>query len=134
MTELPREVIDDLLTVYLAGEASEPTRQLVESYARTHPDFAKSLVAPPAKLEMLPPELELQTLRHTQQLLRWRSLLLGVALAATGAPLSVVFRNGELKWWMVRDAPEVSAAFLVLAIALWIIWALVGRRMRASGL
>ena len=134
MTELPRAVIDDLLTVYLAGEASGPTRQLVEDYARTHPDVAQTLAAPPVAPAMPPPELELQTLRHTQSLLRWRSLLLGLSLAATGAPLSFAGRNGQVTWWMVRDAPGASAGFLVLAIALWIAWALVGRRMRASGL
>ena len=134
MTELPRAVFDDLLTVYQAGEASGPTRQLVEDYARAHPDFAQSLTATPAIPTAPPPELELKTLRHTQSLLRSRGLLFGFALAATAAPLSLAVEKGEVTWWMIRDAPDASASFLLLAIMLWIAWALVGRRLRASGL
>ena len=40
--EITRNVILDLLPLYLADEVSEDTRSLVERYLETHPELAKT--------------------------------------------------------------------------------------------
>ena len=73
-----REVILDLLPVYLSGEASPATRTLVEEYMKQDPELAQRIrlqssdnlakTAPSA----LPPDLEFQSFRRTRRLLGWR--------------------------------------------------------------
>src|SRR5207244_1916981 len=75
-----REVILDLLPVYLAGEASPATPPLVEEFLRQDEELARrirqqwveSLAA--AAPSALPPDLELRSLKRTRR-------LLGAALA-----------------------------------------------------
>ena len=43
--KLTDEVMNDLLTLYLAGEASADTRALVESHARQNAAFASTIEA-----------------------------------------------------------------------------------------
>ena len=40
---ITNDVITDLLPLYLAGEASPGTRQLLEDYLREHPEFASTV-------------------------------------------------------------------------------------------
>ena len=72
---VPREVILDLLPVYLSGEASPATRTIVEEHMKQDAELAERVrllladnlakAVPP----VLPPELELRSLRRTQRLL-----------------------------------------------------------------
>jgi hypothetical protein len=41
--KVTREVVQDLLPLYLAGEVSEGTRELVESYLKTDPELAQAV-------------------------------------------------------------------------------------------
>src|SRR5271154_3727117 len=73
-----REVILDLLPVYLAGEASPATRALVEEYMKQDTELAQKIrqqwsenfakVAPPP----LPPDLELRPLRRPRSQSRYQ--------------------------------------------------------------
>ena len=42
---ISREVVKDLIPVYLAGDASADTRTLVESYLKTDPELANDVKA-----------------------------------------------------------------------------------------
>ena len=42
---ITEDVMNDLLTLQLSGEASADTRSLIESYARENPAFAAKLAA-----------------------------------------------------------------------------------------
>ncbi|MGA8073658.1 MAG: hypothetical protein WB995_09270, partial [Candidatus Acidiferrales bacterium] len=100
-----REVILDLLPVYLAGEASPATRALVEEYMKQDSELAQRIrlllaenfakVVPSA----LPPELELRSLRRTRALLGWQRWLFGFGIAFTLLSLSneFSFANGHFK-------------------------------------
>ena len=67
-----RDVILDLLPVYLAGEGSPATRELVEAFLKEDPELAQHVrlqwaenfrrIAP----STLPPELELRALSRTR--------------------------------------------------------------------
>lgn len=82
-----KAVILDLLPIYLAGDASPPTRELVEEYLRQEPELAARIrqqwtqalgAAPPSTL---PPDLELRSLRRAQWMVWLQVLLFGLMVA-----------------------------------------------------
>lgn len=120
---IPREVMNDLLTLYLAGEASPETRRLVEDHARDHPDFAQSLAAA-HRLELpaveAPPtreKTELATLRLVRQYIFLRCLFFGMGLAFTLISFIFVFHNGHITFFLLRDEPGLGYSALSLAAA-----------------
>jgi hypothetical protein len=139
-----REVILDLLPVYLSGEASPATRALVEDYMKGDPELGQRIrlqwadnlakVAPSA----LPPDLELKTLRRTKRLLGWQRWLFGLGIFFSAMPLSNKFEieNGRLVEFhlLLRDYPAELAACLVLGAACWIAYFAIRRRLRTTAL
>ena len=73
-----REVILDLLPVYLSGEASPAKRTLVEEHMKQDTELAERIRLQWAENlakgtpSALPPDLELRSLRRTRRLLRWQ--------------------------------------------------------------
>lgn len=69
MSEVPRNVILDLLPAYIAGEASDESRALVEEYAQSDPQVARLIRAgalePGSAPQVQPPEdLEAKALKR----------------------------------------------------------------------
>src|ERR1700685_4386211 len=89
-----REVILDLLPLYLSGEASPATRGLVEEYVKQDPELAQRIrlqwadnlakVVPTG----LPPDLELRSLRRTRSLLGLQRWLFGFGIFFLALSLS----------------------------------------------
>lgn len=135
-----RDVVKDLLTVYLAGEASADTRALIDDYLRTDPVLAREVDA--ARAEQLglpavpaqPPTAEKQALDATRQLLKSRTSTLAMAILFTLLPLSFVFEGSRITFLLIRDAPVVGLAWWGTAAALWIWHAWIRSRLRISGL
>jgi len=50
------DILTDLVILYHAGEASQATRELLETEAATNPGVAKALAAPPRPMAPLPPD------------------------------------------------------------------------------
>lgn len=135
-----REVILDLLPIYLAGEASADTRALVDQYIKQDAALGReirekmvenlSAIAPPA----MPPELELKALRRTRNLLGRQRRLLAMAVFFTVFPLSTGFRfsGGRLEeaWLLARDYPQLAALSLVIGLGMWIAYYFSHRRLR----
>jgi predicted anti-sigma-YlaC factor YlaD len=135
-----REVILDLLPVYLAGEASPATRALVEEYLKQDPELAERIRrqwaenfdrAMPSEL---PPDLELRSLRRTRSLLGWQRWLLGFAIGFTALSLSnqSSWEGGHFRefHFLLRDYPGPFGICLALGILCWIAYLLVRRRLR----
>jgi hypothetical protein len=57
-----------------------------------------------------------------------------LALLFTGLPVSFAFDSGGLRFFMLRDAPLVSSISLAAALALWLAFGVVTRRLRVTGL
>ena len=134
-----REIVKDLLPLYVAGEASQESRAAVEEWLRADPELARlaailrdDAAQPPATA--LPQASGQAALAATKTLLRRRSWLLALALLSTGLPLSFAFDNGSLTFFMLRDAPVVSSISLAAALGLWIAFGVVTRRLRVTGL
>jgi len=136
-----REVILDLLPVYLAGEASPATRTLVEEFLRQDEELARrirqqwveSLAA--AAPSVLPPDLELRSLKRTRRLLGGQRWLFGFAIACTsvGMSLEITFGEGRLRdaHFVIRDYPQLGIV-LAIGIALWVAYFAIRRRLRTS--
>lgn len=135
-----REVVLDLLPLYLAGEASPATRAVVEDYLKQDPELAKRIRLQWAEsLEKavpsdLPPDLELRSLRRTRSLLGWQSWLLGFAIGLTvlGSGISVSFEGLRFRQlrFLLFDYPNELGFVLALGIACWVAYFLVRRRLR----
>ena len=81
---ISRDIVKDLVAVYLAGDASADTRALVESYLKTDPELARDVEAARATTLGLPPArtptAEKQALDATRQQLKNRTSTLVVAM------------------------------------------------------
>jgi anti-sigma factor RsiW len=135
-----RDVVRDLVTLYLAGEASADTRLLVEEYLSSNPAFAREVEAartddlrvPPVPL--LPAESGKLALDRTRQLLRNRTSTLVVAILFTALPLAFAFNAHGITFLLIRDAPVVGASWWLTAVVMWVWHARIRRRLRVSGL
>jgi len=137
-----REVVLDLLPLYLAGEASPATRALVEDYLRQDPELAQRIrlqwseslaKAVPSEL---PPDLELRSLRRTRSLLGWQRWLFGLAITFTALSLS-----SEMSWaggrfhefhFLLRDYPAPLGTLLALGLVCWTAYFLIRRHLRTA--
>jgi anti-sigma factor RsiW len=132
-----RDIVKDLLIVYLAGEASEDTRALVEGWLRDDPELAKQVDSarrgdlPP--VAMPAPSVEVRAVGRTRRHFRWRAVVLGAAVYFTTLPLAVTFNSSGFKGLLIDDWLGRAVALAVAAI-LWGTYIHLSRRMRASGL
>jgi anti-sigma factor RsiW len=137
-----REVIVDLLPVYLSGEASAATKELVESYMKQDPELAQRLrsqwvenldKAVPAAL---PPELELKAFRRTKTLLGRQRWLMGFAIffTAVGLSFEATFQGIHLtrfRLWLWESPAELGLC-LALAVVFWAGYFMLRRRLRSA--
>ncbi|HEY1866298.1 MAG TPA: hypothetical protein VGG55_04440 [Candidatus Acidoferrales bacterium] len=138
---IPKEVILDLLPVYLAGEVSPATRAWLEEYLAQDPALADRVrrqrtesldqASPPP----LPPELELRALRRTRRmmtLLRWL-FGLGMAFSAIALALEISFRPFKLRL-LLLDYPAQLGLCLAAGVACWTAYFILRLRLRATRL
>ena len=139
-----KDVILDLLPVYLAGEASPATRELVEAYLKEDAELAQSIrqqgvenfqrIAP----STLPPELELKSLSRTRAMLGWQRWCFGFAISFTAIAFStrITFHDGGLPEvrLLLFDRPGPFGTCLAIGIAFWIVHVLIRRLLRTSAL
>lgn len=141
---ISHEVILDLLPVYLSGDASPATRELVDSYLAEHAAFSAEVrrlqaddggdLDGPMRAS-LPPDLELRTLGRTRTQLRWQRWLFGLAIGFTTMGLSTVITfnsRGVSAHLLLRDYPGLLWPALGLALACWVSYFRLGRRFRTT--
>ena len=135
---LPRDVILDLLPLYLADEVSPATRALIEEYLKQDPELALrvreqrgGLVRP--ETTGPPPEVELRSLRRTRRMLTWQRWLFGLGMSATLLSLSteVRFHKGRLveAHLLMRDLPIPIGLLLAFGLACLIGYFVIRRRL-----
>ena len=135
---ISRDVVKDLIPVYLAGDASADTQALVESYLKTDPELAADVTAARGASLGLPatrpPTAEKQALDATRQLLMSRTSTLVVATLFTVLPLTFAFHGTTITFLLIRDAPVIGIAWWVTAAIMWIWHVRIRIRLRVSGL
>lgn len=137
---LPDAVLDDLLSLYLADEASSATRQLIEERAAADPAFARRLAS--ARADQLPElpspplstDAELRSLRQTRQFLFLRSLFVAWAVVFALLPLAFVVDARGFHWLIWGRYPGLVSAFWSVAAASAVAAAVMQRQVRSSGL
>jgi hypothetical protein len=135
---LDREILDDLLTLYLSGEASAATVRLVENEIAADPTLARVVEQARRQRELPPapppaPRAEMASLERTRDLLRTRSQTLATALVFTVLPLAFTFDESGLTFLLIRDAPKVGLAWWFTAACLWVSYGVTRWRLRAAG-
>ncbi|MCC7034328.1 MAG: hypothetical protein IT179_16020 [Acidobacteria bacterium] len=136
--EVTRDVVTDLLPLYLSGEVSTDTKALVEAYLRMDPELARAVAA--ARALELPPTPapattdEKAALDRTRELLKSRSSTLAMAILFTALPFAFAFDATGITFLVIRDAPAVGWAWLFTGTACWAWHAHLRRRLRVSGL
>jgi predicted anti-sigma-YlaC factor YlaD len=137
--KVSKEIILDLLPLYLAGEASPATRVLVEEYLAQDPDLAQRVRRPPvddfSHVEPLsvPPELELRTLRRTQRriaLLRW-AYGWGLAFSLCALAMQISFRPFRLHP-LIFEYPAELGSSLGVGLLCWVLYFLLRSKIRAA--
>ena len=133
--ELVKEVMNDLLVVYLAEEASPATKIVVEGYAAQNPQFAAVLKASRgAALEApMGRDEAMAVLAKTRKYWKWQKILFGCGLFFCLLPWSIVVRHNEIVFFLWRDAPVAARLYLATGIAAWVAYYLAGRKATESG-
>jgi anti-sigma factor RsiW len=142
--EVTRNIIQDLLPLYLAGEVCPETRALVEEFLsrdatlaaeveRLKSDSLRQILIGGTNIR-LPQDHEAQTLARTRSELAQRSWNLGLAIAFTAFPFSSIFAGGHVQWMLVRDIPSVAMASWAAAAGFWVGFIIHNRRLRSTGL
>lgn len=151
--KITRDVITDLLPIYLAGEASQDTRDLVEAFLKDDPDFAKLVEEQETPLPesqiKLSKETEMQTLTATRILLRKRSIFLGIAIFFTCFAFAFTFDRSGLHWLWTQspisalinlvfgswtDASITGLVNLAISAYFWIRYFQTDRKLKGSDL
>jgi anti-sigma factor RsiW len=131
-----RNVVNDLLTVYLAGEAHADTVTLVEEWLRADPDLARQVAQARTitlpEVAAPPPTVEKRALDRTRRHWRLRSIVLGAAIYFSTLPLSVTFNRSGFRGLLIQDWPE-RIVLLIIAASLWGTYVALLRRWRAAG-
>ncbi|MEO8451668.1 MAG: zf-HC2 domain-containing protein [Gemmatimonadota bacterium] len=141
MITVPRHVIVDLLPLYLAGELSPETRDVVEGYLQTDVVLAAGVQAAaadsfPFEAAGVPavPDLELQSVRRTRALLARLRWLFGLGLAFTAIGLSVAVSLGQGRvenvHLMMTDYPLPFGGCLLTGIGCWVGYQRLKRQLR----
>jgi hypothetical protein len=137
-----REVILDLIPVYLAGEASSDTRALIDEYLRQDPELAQrvrtlsvdSLAA--LKQPPLSSDIELRSLRRARSLIGWQKWLFGLGITFTALSFTSEFSTGGGRFrefhFLIRDYPAQFGAFAALALICWVSYYVIRRRLRVG--
>ncbi len=136
-----RDVVMDLLPLYVAGEVSADTRTLVEEFLDQDPvlrrqaDEARADVLASRALPAsgLAPDVELRSLRRTRGELRWQRLTYAWALALSFLSLASVIsiESGHLHLRVLAlEYPRVFVPCLVLAASCWANYYFLRRRLR----
>jgi hypothetical protein len=135
---ISRNVILDLLPLYVAGEASEESRALLEQYLRENPEFAAAVRDRAEKTTALlasvqappPPDHEKATLERVRRFNRRRTYLLAFCIFLTLTPFAFGFEGRHVHWMMLRDNPTQAVFSWIAALVCWIVYSIMGRRLR----
>ncbi len=111
MESISRNVILDLLPVYIAGEASDETRSLIERYAQQDQEIAgliRTGILDSGEISpkrTVPEELEMKTFKRVRRSIRLQMLYVGIGTASLlMIPLIAMMFTGEVNWGLLDFA------------------------------
>ena len=126
MSSLPRNVILDLLPAYIAGEASEETRALVDEFAQNDPQIARlirsgTLDAGLTRPAAAPPaDVEVQAVKRMRHRIRNQGWHLGLAIACSAMAISFQWDSNTGFRWTMQELPLLGILLGLLALFFWV--------------
>jgi hypothetical protein len=138
--KVTEDVMNDLLALHLADEASADTRALIESHARQNPAFASKLASARAMSPIgmphdgPPGDLELKTLTQTRQFLFLRTVFWAGGSLFTLLPLVFRFDAHGVEFLVLGRYPGLMWSFWSIAAAAWTACYVMHRQVRQAGL
>jgi hypothetical protein len=135
--KITRDVITDLLPVYLSGEASADTKALIESFLKDDPEFAKLIdengaVLPDGQIK-LSKDIEMDTLNETRKLLQKRSTYMAFTILFLLLPASFTFDTHGIHW-MWADTPVNALIFLAFGVIFGIQYWRISHKLKGTNL
>lgn len=130
---ISKDIINDLLPLYFSEDCSTDTKQLVEEYLKSNPDFEKHVKwlneNPIPKNIPQPLQItdELKSLLKTRRLLKARGIFIGFAIFFSLVPFTFISYD-EHNFFMLVDAPLSALLFAICSIPLWIGYFIVKRK------
>jgi len=133
---ITKDIIGDLLPLYVANECSADTRAVVNEYLRQHPQEAAELrhvmsTPMPGTAPKAPRLDEMESLLKARRIIRLRSWLMAFAIFFSLAPFSFLHTAGRTYWFLL-ESPVAALIYGAAAVALWIAYAVA--RNRSKGL
>ena len=134
------EVMNDLLTLHLAGEASTDTKALIESHARQNAAFRSKLEASGALASFSlpdsgpPSDHELRTLAETRKFIFLRTVFWAGGILFTLLPLVFTFDKGGVEFLVLGRHAGLMWSFWSIAAAAWTACYVMHRQVRRVGL
>jgi len=138
--KVTEEVMNDLLTLYLAGEASGDTKALIESHARQDGAFAWKLnaagaLSPIGVPDSGPPsDHELRTLTETRKFIFLRTVFWSGGIFFTLLPLVFTFDERGIEFLVLGRHAGLMWSFWSVAVAAWTACYVMHRQVRRVGL
>jgi anti-sigma factor RsiW len=136
--KITRDVVADLLPLYVAGDVSADTRVLVEEYLAGDADMkallARQRMESPLPLVDMPPDRELEVLRRVRRSVAVQRWVFGLAniLTAMALTTELSFENGHFVGarLLFSSSPPIFVELIVPAAILWIVYFRSKRRVR----
>ncbi|MBI1295010.1 hypothetical protein GC175_08635 [bacterium] len=139
--QVTRDVITDLLPLYLAGEASDDTNALVEAFLALDADFARLVQAqgeftlPKLADVSINQEDEMKALQTTQALLRRRGIFMALGIFFSAQTMAFgSFGDDRGVRWLWADAPFIALVLAAVGLVGWLGYAVTQWRLRSTQL
>lgn len=139
--KVTRDVITDLLPLYLSGEASADTTALIDAFLAQDAEFARLVQAqgeftlPKFADSSINQEEEMKALQTTQALLRRRGIFMAVGIFFSALTMAFgSFGDGRGVRWLWADAPFIALVLAAVGLVGWAGYAVVQRRLRSTQL
>ena len=127
--DLSPQILEDLLSLYLAGEASDDTKSFVEAYLEADPDLAqrvarsRELTLPDTEIDPHEKEREMHSIERTKKTLRLQSWLFGLAIFFTATLFSFGSFDERGLHWIVLGTKSWPLYAIGAGIC-WLSWLL----------
>ena len=139
--KVTRDVITDLLPLYLSGEASADTTVLVDSFLAQDAEFARLVQAqgeftlPKFADSSINQQDEMKALQTTQALLRRRGIFMALGIFFSALTMAFgSFGDDEGVRWLWADAPFIALVLAAVGLVGWAGYAVTQRRLRSTQL
>lgn len=122
--KITRNLIEDLIPLYLSGEASEDSQKIITEFIDKNPELKYLLDTQEVDLPQigeLKPEKQIKTLKKVKTLSLMKSLLIGIGLFfSLSIFVFTVTSEGEIQWLMLGNN-EITMVYACIAILCWLI-------------